>query len=39
MRITVVGAILIVAVVIMVAILINSFLNQANPDPEQGMLP
>ena len=39
MKITVVGTILIVAAVLIAAILINSFLNQANPDPEQGRLP
>lgn len=39
MRITVVGAFLIVAAVLIAAILANSFLNQANPDPEQGKLP
>lgn len=39
MRITVVGTFLIVAAVIIAAILINSFLNQAKSDPEPGMLP
>jgi hypothetical protein len=39
MRITLVGAILIVLAVLIGAILIDSFLNQAKPDPEQGTRP